>query len=85
MVIGEAEVVKGFNEGFRADDDRVQFVTVQLEEVRLHPTFYVSEAVGECGVSGSGVRFDGDVDLDIVRIEVEAKTMTAYDVANGSM
>ena len=51
LVKGEAEILSGFDEGFGAYDEHVQFVTVQLEEVRLHPGFYFSEAVGECGVS----------------------------------
>lgn len=59
--------MSGFDEGFGADDEHVQFVTVQLEEVRLHPGFYFSEAVGECGVSIRGDGFGGNVELDVAK------------------
>ena len=47
----------------------------------MHPDFDFSEAVGECGVSGSSDGFGGDVDLDVVSIAVKAETMVAYDTA----
>ena len=37
VVDGEAEVVGGVGEGFGANDDNVRFVTVEFEEVCLHP------------------------------------------------
>ena len=43
--------------------------------------FDFSEAVGECGVSGSGNGFGGDVDLDVVNIAVKVETMVVYDGA----
>ena len=47
----------------------------------MHSGFDFREAVGECGESGSGDGFGGDVDLDINSVAVEAETMMAYDVA----
>ena len=37
VVNSESEVVSGFGEGFGADDEHVTFVTVELEEIRVHP------------------------------------------------
>ena len=45
----------------------------------MHPDFDVGEAVGECGVSGSGDGFGGDVDLDVVSVAVKAETMAFTD------
>ena len=53
---GVAEGGSGFFEGFGADDDWVQFVAVQVEEVRLHPGSFFSEAASECGVGDDACR-----------------------------
>ena len=37
VIDGEAEVVRGYGEGFGTDVDHVRFVTVKFEEVGLHP------------------------------------------------
>ena len=37
VVNSESEVVRGFGEGLGADDEYVTFVTVELEEIRVHP------------------------------------------------
>lgn len=83
VVDGEAETVCGFGAGFGADDDQVGFVTVEFEEVGLHPGFDIGEAVGEGGVSGGGDGVGGDIELDVIGITVEMETMVANDVAKG--
>ena len=47
----------------------------------MHPDFDFFVAIGECGVSGSGDGFGGDVDVDAASVAVKAETMPAYDAA----
>lgn len=47
IVNGEGDVVIVFGEGFGTDDDHFRFITVQFEEVVLHPGSYFSETDGE--------------------------------------
>ena len=46
----------------------------------VHPCFDVSETVGERGKNGWSEGFGGDVELSIVSIAVEMKSMAADDV-----
>ena len=68
--------MSGFDEGLVADDDHGRSVRVWMEEVILQPGLYFSEVVGECGFSGRGDGFGGNVDLEVVSVTMEAETMT---------
>ena len=65
-------------EGFRADQHQIRFILVELEEVGLHPGLNIGEAVGQGGGYSCSDGFGRDVDLDIIAVTLEVKTMFAY-------
>lgn len=61
FVDADGDVRGGFSEGFGTDDYEIRFVTVEFEEVVMHPGFYCVEAGGDGGQGGGGDGVGGNV------------------------
>ena len=81
VVDSDPEVMGVLCQGFRADEHEVRFIVFELEEVGLHPGLNISVAIGQGGGYSCGDGFGRDVDLDIIGVAVEVKTMFVYDIS----
>lgn len=53
-VDADGDVRGGFSERFGTSDYEIRFITVEFQEVVMHPAFYCVEAGGSSGQSGGG-------------------------------
>lgn len=70
----------GGEDGFWTKDDNFNFIVVEFEKVVAHPGFNICQAVGEGGKDSWSDGFSGDVELDVIGVAVELKSMAAYNV-----
>ena len=66
-----------------SNQDGFCFVTVQLEEVELHPCLYLLQAGGQCGQRSSGGGVGPYVKLGVISIAMVGNPMPADELTQG--